>query len=53
MTADDRLAPVAVAVLVIGYLVLFQPLENHIANISMNWIAVLVVAIGGLLGFLR
>lgn len=53
MAIPDRAAPLAVAVFVILYLVLTQPLGNQIAGVSLNWVAVLIVAIGGLLGFLQ
>jgi hypothetical protein len=53
MALADRLVPIAVAVFVIGYIVLTQPLSNAFAGISMNWIAVIIVAVGGILGFLQ
>lgn len=53
MAIPDRAVPLAVAVFVILYLVLTQPLSNQIAGVSMNWVAVLIVATGGVLGFLR
>lgn len=46
-----QFAPLLVALFVIIYLVVTQPLGSQLAGISMNWIAVIVVAIGGLLGF--
>lgn len=52
MTQTDRLTPVLVAVLVIGYLVIRQPLNNELAGISLNWVAVAVVALGGIVGYL-
>jgi len=53
MSQAGRLAPIAVAVLVIGYILIRQPLSNELAGISLNWVAILVVALGGLLGFLE
>lgn len=51
MSHTGRLAPIAVAILVIGYILIRQPLNNELAGISMNWVAVFVVAVGGLLGY--
>ena len=44
------LAPVIVAVFVIGYLALMQPLSGELAGISMNWVGAAIVAVGGLMG---
>ena len=52
MSQAGRLTPITVAVLVIGYILIRQPLSNELAGISLNWVAILVVALGGLLGFL-
>ena len=52
MSQPGRIAPLAVAILVIGYILIRQPLSNELAGISMNWVAVFVVAVGGVLGYL-
>jgi hypothetical protein len=49
MTAEDA-SPVLVAVLVIAILVVTQPLNGTLGGISLNWIGVALVAVGGLLG---
>jgi len=43
------LAPIAVAVLAIILIVAMQPASGDVSGISVNWIAVFFVAIGGIL----
>lgn len=50
--AVDEASPLLVALLVIGILVFVQPLETTYAGISMNWVAAVIVAVGGVLGTL-
>jgi len=42
--------PILVALLVIAILVIQQPLTGDLVGIPMNWVAVGVVAAGGILG---
>lgn len=49
----DKFAPLLVALLVIGILVVLQPLESTLGGISMNWVAAVIIAIGGLSGVLQ
>lgn len=44
------LGPLLVAGFVIVYVLIRQPFVSEMAGISINWIAILLVAIGGLLG---
>lgn len=48
--AAEEAGPLLVALLTIGIPVAVQPLESTLADISLNWVAVLVVAVGGVLG---
>lgn len=48
-----KFGPIFVAVIVIAVLVIQQPLSSDLYGIPMNWVGVVVVAIGGLLGFLE
>jgi hypothetical protein len=56
MSASNDLgpfAPLLVAVIVIAILVIQQPLNSTLHGISMNWVGAVVVAVGGVLGFLQ
>lgn len=44
------LAPIAVAVLAIIFVVIYQPASGTLMGISLNWVAAIVIAAGGLLG---
>lgn len=43
-------APPILAFGVIIYIAIYQPVSTDYAGISMNWIAILIVALGGILG---
>jgi hypothetical protein len=45
--------PLAVAAIVVGIIVVSQPLSADIAGLSMNVVGAIVVAIGGILGALQ
>lgn len=55
MTSGDLgpFGPLLVALLVIAILVIRQPLGSDLAGISMNWVAIGIVALGGMLGATR
>ena len=46
----EEASPLLVVLLAAGILVAFQPLESTLAGISLNRVAVLIVAVGGVLG---
>jgi len=50
MADQDMAKPLAVAGIVIAVLVIAQPLNGTIGDISLNWIGVALVAVGGILG---
>lgn len=51
--AAEEASPLLVAILAIAVLVVLQPLNSTLAGISLNWIAVLLVTIGGVLGTIQ
>jgi len=46
----EQTGPLLVAAVVIAILVILQPLSGTLAGVSMNWIGVILVAVGGLVG---
>lgn len=46
----EEAGPLLVAVIVIAFLVIRQPLSGTLAGVPLNWVGVLVVAVGGLIG---
>ena len=48
--AAEEASPVLVALLVIAILVSTQPLNGTLGGVSLNWVGVAIVALGGLLG---
>jgi hypothetical protein len=46
-------SPPAVALLVILILVVFQPISGELGGVGLNWIAVAIVIVGGLMGLLQ
>lgn len=47
------LAPIAVAAFVILYVLVRWPLSGEFAGLSMNVVAIIVLAIGGILGAIQ
>jgi len=43
--------PLPVAGIVLAVIVIVQPLSGTLGGISLNWIAAILVAVGGILGF--
>ena len=52
MPDTGRYGPILVAAIVVGILIVTRPLESELAGISLNLIAVIVVALGGIMGTL-
>lgn len=51
MTADEALGPGGVGgvvVIVVGILVIIQPLSGSMGGVSLNWIAAAIVLVAGL-----
>lgn len=46
----EQSSPLLVAVIVIAFLVILRPLNGTLAGISLNWVGVILVAIGGFVG---
>lgn len=46
----EEASPLLVAAIVIGVLVIQQPLNGTLVGISLNWVGTILVAVGGLLG---
>jgi hypothetical protein len=46
----EEAGPLLVAIIVIAFLVILQPLSGTLAGISLNWVGVILVAVGGFVG---
>jgi len=46
----EQTGPLLVAAVVIAILVLLRPLSGTLVGIPMNWVGVIFVAVGGLVG---
>jgi hypothetical protein len=46
----EEASPLLVAIIVIAVLVIVQPLSGTLAGISLNWVGVILAAVGGFVG---